>query len=260
MSDGTTSTRTRRRCSVHHARPDLRRGRHDLRDAGNLRGSGSLIAPGNVSITITNNSPAFLSVGPITIPQSSGGTVFFDGQRSRPTPSIGGPQSDTNPRRLQHPGCQHHERPRSRSRTLTMRPLPANSERRTSPAPISTSTAISLRRRPCSRSPAMGSVLVNANIDVGTSRFKAGADFVQSYSPGIDTIGGDPEATLGGRHHAYRGRLAARTYRPRSDSRFPSLVIPTAPQLEQAVATALATPGTGNIIVGERCLHHRPVP
>ena len=59
-------------------------------NADNLEGGGSLIAPGNVSITITNNSPAYLSVGQITIPQSSGGTVFFDGNTVTSNSDIGG--------------------------------------------------------------------------------------------------------------------------------------------------------------------------
>ena len=46
----------------------------------NLVGSGVLEAPGNISIGITNNSPAFLSVNSITIPQSSGGILFYDGK------------------------------------------------------------------------------------------------------------------------------------------------------------------------------------
>jgi hypothetical protein len=45
----------------------------------NLLGGGTLQSPGNISIAITNNSPAFLRVGNISIPQDGGGTVLFDG-------------------------------------------------------------------------------------------------------------------------------------------------------------------------------------
>src|SRR5262249_40063741 len=54
-----------------------------------LLGSGQLLAPGDVSITITNNSPAFLRIKEITIPQSAGGTVVFDGTSVSSTSAIG---------------------------------------------------------------------------------------------------------------------------------------------------------------------------
>ena len=67
-------------------------------DGDNLLGSGHLLAPGNVSITITNNSPAFLRLNSITIPQSFGGTLFFDGATVTSNSGIGGiNQSKTTP-------------------------------------------------------------------------------------------------------------------------------------------------------------------
>jgi hypothetical protein len=44
-----------------------------------LLGSGSLNAPGNVAVSITNNSPAYLRVNKITIPDHVGGRVNFNG-------------------------------------------------------------------------------------------------------------------------------------------------------------------------------------
>ncbi|MEJ2723028.1 MAG: hypothetical protein P8175_00020 [Deltaproteobacteria bacterium] len=44
-----------------------------------LLGSGSLNAPGNVTVSITNNSPAYLRVNKITIPDHVGGRVNFNG-------------------------------------------------------------------------------------------------------------------------------------------------------------------------------------
>ena len=76
-------------------------------NADNFEGGGSLIAPGNVSITITNNSPAYLSVGQITIPQSFGGTVFFDGSTVTTNAGIGGSQSEPDRAVVHHPGRQH---------------------------------------------------------------------------------------------------------------------------------------------------------
>src|SRR5208283_215490 len=47
-------------------------------NGANVQGSGTLEAPSNVSITITNNSPAYLRLNSITIPQSFGGTLFVN--------------------------------------------------------------------------------------------------------------------------------------------------------------------------------------
>ncbi|MCG8449299.1 MAG: hypothetical protein MI725_06960, partial [Pirellulales bacterium] len=44
-------------------------------NAATLAGTGTLLAPGNVSVTITNNSPAYLRLNEIVIPDHAGGRV-----------------------------------------------------------------------------------------------------------------------------------------------------------------------------------------
>src|SRR5690606_14470837 len=46
--------------------------------ADNLKGSGILDAPGDASIKIINNSPAFIRTGDLTIPDREGGKVTLN--------------------------------------------------------------------------------------------------------------------------------------------------------------------------------------
>ena len=59
-----------------------------------------------------------------------------------------------------------------------------------------------------------GNVVVNANIDVGTVTIHAGESFVQSYVPGIDSIGGDPSDSLVERFQPDRGQCRRRQSQP----------------------------------------------
>ena len=164
-------------------------------NADNFEGGGSLIAPGNVSITITNNSPAYLSVGPITIPQSSGATVFFDGNTVTSNSAIGGVNQNQTA-----PSFTIQVANTSVAPTITI----TNNYNASDPANTGgfeghnfTSPDVDLNGN-ISAPPTVlsvssyGNVIVNANIDVGTVTIHAAASFVQSYFPGIDNIAGDP--------------------------------------------------------------------
>ncbi|MFI5454966.1 MAG: dockerin type I domain-containing protein [Isosphaerales bacterium] len=94
-----------------------------------------------------------------------------------------------------------------------------------------------------------GNVIVNANIDVGTVTIHAAGSFVQSYVAGIDSIGGDPSTLWSNVTTLTEANAAAANPNPPLGSPLSINGNASGTPVAQAVATALATPGTGNIIV-----------
>ncbi len=233
-------------------------------NGNNLEGSGSLIAPGNVSVTITNNSPAYLSVGQITIPQSFGGTVFFDGTTVTSNSAIGGVNQN-----MTAPSFTIQAANTSVAPTITITntfnaTAPGNSnfegDNFTSPD-IDLDGNISAPPTVLSVT-SQGSVVVNASIDVGTVTINAGANFIQSYVPGTDSIGGDPSSSTSpwSSVTALTEANAATGQQP-APGPYPLGINgnTSGTPVEQAVAATLATPGTGNIMVANDVFVERPV-
>ncbi len=288
-------------------------------DADNLLGSGSLQAPGNVSITITNNSPAFLRLNSITIPQSFGGTLFYNGStvstdsgigginQSKSTPSFsittsstsGAPTvSITNTFSSKDPeniGTSQTATLTSGSKSLTglntagffvgetVSATGAGIPAGTTIAQINGPSSITMSQNatqsgsfsvsfntfdgvtfttpdididgPITAPPTVltitskGSAIVNANIDVGSVTLSAGADFIQSYVPGIDPVAGDPATLWSGVTSQTEANAAAADPNPPLGSPLSVNGNSSGTAVQQAVATALASTGPGNIMV-----------
>ncbi|MFI5455223.1 MAG: beta strand repeat-containing protein [Isosphaerales bacterium] len=288
-------------------------------DGDNLLGSGSLQAPGNVSITITNNSPAFLRLNAITIPQSFGGTLFYDGStvttnsgigginQSKTTPSFSITTSNTSsPPSVTITNTFSSKDPENIGSSQTAN-LTAGSESvtglntagffvgetvsapgagipaGTTIAQINSSSSITLSQNatitgsfsvsfntfdgvnftspdinidgPITAPPTVltissqGSVVVNATIDVGTVTITAGANFIQSYVPGIDSIAGDPATLWSNVSSQTEANAAAANPNPPLGNSV-STANSSGASLLPAVAADLANPGAGNIMVG----------
>ncbi len=212
----------------------------------NLLGSGVLEAPGNISIDITNNSPAFLSVNSITIQQSSGGILFYDGKTVTTNAQIAA--INTGFIRPDFSGIQTSSQSSDPSVTINNTynaSDPANAGNTFVNPNIDLDGDISAPPTVLTVN-SQGSLLVTGSIDVGTANLHASADFIQSYTPGIDTFLGDPSTTWS------------------SVTALTEAVAPNGPPLgnslsvdayangtavQQAVATALATPA-GNLLAG----------
>ena len=67
-------------------------------NAGTLQGSGTITAFGGPTITVTNNSPDYLVLSSITIPNETGGQVIYTGTAISPPPSLHVIQSGTGAR------------------------------------------------------------------------------------------------------------------------------------------------------------------
>ena len=220
-------------------------------NADNFEGGGSLIAPGNVSITITNNSPAYLSVGQITIPQSFGGTVFFDGNTVTSNSAIGGVNQNQTAPSFTIQAANTSVAPTITIINTYSASDPANAgfegDNFTTPD-IDLNGNISAPPTVLSVT-SQGNVIVNANIDVGTVTIHAAESFVQSYVPGIDSIGGDPSTLWSNVTSLTEANAAATNPNPPLGSSVNVTGNSSGTALEQAVAAVLATPATGNIMV-----------
>ena len=287
-------------------------------DGDNLLGSGRLLAPGNVSITITNNSPAFLRLNSITIPQSFGGTLFFDGATVTSDAGIGGiNQSMTTPafaittsntssppsvtitntfssKDPENIGTSQTATLTQGSKTLTglnttgffvgetVSAPGAGIPAGTTIAQINGQTSITMSQNatqsgsfsvsfntfdgvnfaspdididgPITAPPTVltvssqGSVVVNANIDVGSVTISAGANFIQSYVPGIDSIGGDPATLWSNVTSLTEANAAAANPNPPLGSPLSLDGSSSGTAVQQAIATDLAATG-GNLMV-----------
>ena len=220
-------------------------------NAGDFEGGGSLIAPGEVSISITNNSPAYLAVGEITIPQSFGGTVFFDAHTVTSNSAIGGENQNQTAPTFNIQAANNTVAP-----TITIintygpnSPPPAGSKGDTFSTPdVDLDGNISAPLSVLSVT-SQGNVIVTANIDVGKVTVKAAASFVQSYVPGIDNVGGDPSKFWTAVTSLTEANAAATNPNPPLGSPLNVTGNASGTAVEQAVATVLATPATGNIMV-----------
>ena len=204
-----------------------------------------------MSISITNNSPEFLRLNEITIPQSLGGTVFFDGTSVTDSSAIGRVnKSGTVPMFSQIDAASTANPP-----TISI----ANTYDASNPA----------------NNNFEGQQFISPDVDLDGNisrspdrvdhhqqgerhyqrehRCRQGVDhrgrpnFVQSYTPGIDNVGGDP-ATL------YQGvtNLTEVDVTKNLDPPLGNNVSVVAAQggtpVQQAVYNAINNPGTGNIL------------
>ncbi len=288
-------------------------------DGDDLLGSGSLLAPGNVSISITNNSPAYLRLNAITIPQSFGGTLFFDGSTVTTDSGIGGVNaskttpsftittsntssppsvtiintfSDKDPENI---GSSQTGNLTTGSETVTglttggfhvgetVSAPGAGIPPGTTIAQINSSSSITLNQPATvtgafslsfntfdgvnftspdidvegaiSAPPTVltitsqGSVVVDANINVGSVTITAGANFIQNYVPGIDNIAGDPSSVWSNVSAITEANAA--TSKPPAPGPYPYAVDANASgtTIQQDAATDLGTTGPGNIMV-----------
>src|SRR5262249_37728742 len=156
---------------------------------------------GDVSITITNNSPAFLRINQITIPQSSGGTVLFDGTSVSSASAIGHVNKSGTVPTFSLVQADNNSTPPAVTIANTFdasAPENANFEGAHFVSPdVNLDGNISAPPTVLTVS-SQGSVITNANIDVGKVVINAGANFIQSFTPGIDSIGGDPSTLYQG--------------------------------------------------------------
>ena len=214
-------------------------------NAANFEGDGSLIGPAPVSITVTNNSPAYLSVGPITIPQSTGTAVFFDGNSVASDSAIGVVNQNQTA-----PSFDIKAAAASAAPTVTI----TNTYSATAPGNAGFegddfgTPDIDINGN-ISAPPTVlvvtsqGNVIVSANIDVGTVTVNSGDSFIQSYTPGIDSIAGDPSTLWSNVTSLTEAAGASLSPLP-----YPVTANPSGTAIEQAVATALATPAGSNIM------------
>ena len=67
-------------------------------NAGTLKGNGTITAYGGPTITVTNNSPDYLVLSSITIPNEPGGQVIYTGTAISPPTSLHVTQSGASAR------------------------------------------------------------------------------------------------------------------------------------------------------------------
>jgi hypothetical protein len=218
-----------------------------------LLGGGQLLAPGDVRITITNNSPAFLRLNQITIPQSFGGTVFFDGtsvtsasaigqiNKSKAVPSFSQVQADntlnppsvtiTNTYDASDPANNNFEGENFISPDINL-----DGDISAPPTVLVVSSK--------------GSVITEANINVGKATITAGANFIQSYTPGIDSIGGNPATLYSGVTSLTEANAAASNPSSPLGDNLSVTAANGGTAVQQAVYDAIHSTSEGNILAG----------
>ena len=215
-----------------------------------LLGGGQLLAPGDVSITITNNSPAFLRINQITIPQSSGGTVLFDGTSVSSTSAIGHVNESGTLPTFSQVQADNNSTPPAVTIANTFdasAPANANFEGAHFISPdIDLDGNISAPPTVLTVS-SQGSVITNANIDVGKVVINAGANFIQSYTPGIDSIGGDPATLYQGVTNLTEATTAT-GLTPPLGTNLSVTAVNGGTAVQQAVYNAINSTGEGNIL------------
>ena len=92
-----------------------------------------------------------------------------------------------------------------------------------------------------------GSVITNANIDVGKVKITAGENFIQSYIPGIDSIGGDPSTLYEGVTNLTEATTAT-GLTPPLGTNLSVAADSGGTAVQQAVYNAINSTGEGNIL------------
>lgn len=175
--------------------------------ADNLTGSGTLFAPGDAKITITNNSPAFLTVNNLIV--RDGGSILFNGASVKNNAAINALNTGKSGAKFDVTTKADTDKP-AITITSTFDPnAPANKkplynakgESQGSVAlgvapdiTLAQGSMISNVNGPVKIESAYGSIYANGSINAGTVDIKANnGDFVQSYVDGFNHVGGDPE-------------------------------------------------------------------
>ena len=214
-----------------------------------LLGTGRLLAPGNVTVSIDNYSPAFLQINDITIPDSLGGRLRFNGQDVTTAAQIAGINlSGAAPSFAEllllgdssSPSIEIHS-------YFSADDAPPGYEAFMTPdidlvgdiTNILGSVTITGR----------GSIYESGNIDAGTVTITSDGDFVQTYSDVLRHEGGDPSAiwtgVTGQTEELGRGSAAdTLSYQSNGAGTEDDQAI------EDAVTAALGSPSTSNIIQG----------
>lgn len=169
--------------------------------ADNLTGSGKLNAPGDASITITNNSPDFLNVSNLSV--GSGGSILLNG-------AVVGSVAEINAFNTNKAGANFAEvitKKDTDSPVISIKSNfnPDDAQNKvtikgtTVKAAISSAPDITLDGNIANMEgkvevkSVVGSIYANGSISAGTVDIKANnGDFVQRYVEGFNHIGGDP--------------------------------------------------------------------
>ncbi|MDD4600778.1 MAG: hypothetical protein PHQ46_06940, partial [Negativicutes bacterium] len=177
----------------------------DIRiNADNLTGSGKLQAHGDASIAITNNSPAFLTVGNLTV--RDGGSLLFNGASVKDNAGINALNTSKTGAGFGQVITKANSPQPKVVVTSTFNPNAAENKQIMS----GTSIAVAMSVAPditlaegstitnlnglVKVASNYGNIYSNGNISAGTVEIKANnGDFVQSYVNGFNHIGGDPE-------------------------------------------------------------------
>jgi len=219
--------------------------------ADNMYGSGDLIAPNDVTVTITNNSPSYLRINNITIPDNQGGDIKFNSQSVLSNDDI----ADINMNELA--------------------PVPTFSltTAATGAAPTITITNTFDADDPhdspfdrIDRSPDIelvgdieailatltvtgeGNVISTGNINVGTLVIDAGGDFVQTYTECLFNVGGNPGTNWSNVTDITQADKIDRSGVNAVDHSLDTGPLTSLQQLEQAVYDALYGERDSNII------------
>ena len=180
--------------------------------ASSLSGSGSLLAPGNASVKIINNTAATLTVDSMTFPTYESGIVRFNGILVNSNSDINALQSGggANFSNINtgtssgtptvtitsnyYSGDLSYYNPSSSLPYLNTLEAPPDIQ-------INANQTISNPKGAVNITSAAGDIFVNGAIDGGQVTILAkNGDFVSSYEEGFDHVGGDPASglTVGG--------------------------------------------------------------
>src|SRR5262249_30259088 len=153
-------------------------------DGDIVSGGGSLDAPGNVTVTLINNSPAYLRLQGIDIPDNVGGRVQWNGVNITSDSELGGftgalsVSADTAQPQIIIQNNYNADDPQNASATFTTPDVEIDGDINN----VGGSLSIS----------AQGNVVVAGSFDVGTLNIKTGANFVLNAPPSQFNVGGDP--------------------------------------------------------------------
>ncbi|HEY9380770.1 MAG TPA: leukotoxin LktA family filamentous adhesin, partial [Burkholderiales bacterium] len=168
-------------------------------EGGSLGGSGKLISPGDAKIEVINETPYFLRVSDLIIPDQPGGLIKFNGSTITDNASI----NDLNPGKS---GANFNQ-----VITGANSPAPSIVVKSTfdpnavgSGAPVGTvapdiyvSGDVRNLQGTVTVQAVAGSVVADGVINAKTINLSAGRDFVLGYTEGFRHIGGSPEGLWG---------------------------------------------------------------